>query len=318
MTINLNRRRLLQACGLGVAAPFLQPQTLSAIGLAADASPVPLQPVLPPSPVAPRLFRLNPSRHYQLHDDLHASCLAFGPRSQRVVDLLVDAPVFGDTGPVAAQALEAEGFDGWDWLALIIDAADPQALADANAVAVRLERQDIYLRFALVLEDDTPPESAALVTLNQALDGVVLFGPAADGPVQRTAPEATAMALLEHFLIPCGLIGIDISDVRYMLRQGLGMHRAVGANCLSATEVAFSSPFGLVETLNALATDEPLEQAQVAMVWLAGWMDVQIEEFDAVSNALVDLMMLDANTMVGMGVSPQMAEGQRNLVLLYG
>jgi hypothetical protein len=269
--------------------------------------------------VAPRLFRLYPSRNYQLHDVLHANCLAFGPRSQRVVELLVEAPVFGDTGPIAPQTSDAAAaLDGCEWLALIIDGADPQALADASAAAVQLEQQDIYLRFALVLEDDTPPELSALVTLNQALDGVVLFGPAADGPVQSTAPEATAMALLEHFLIPCGPIGTDLSDVRMMLRAGLGMHRAVGANCSSATEVAFSSPFGLVETLNALATDEPLEQAQVSMVWLAGWMDVQIEEFDAVSNALVDLMMLDANTMVGMGVSPQMAEGQRNLVLLYG
>ena len=65
---------------------------------------------------------------------------------------------------------------------MIIDAADPQALTDAGAAAQQLAQQDIYLRFALVLEGDTPPETAALVPLNQALDGVILLGQSALPP----------------------------------------------------------------------------------------------------------------------------------------
>ena len=180
--------------------------------------------------------------------------------------------MFGDTGPVASSNLDAvPALDGCDWLALIIDAADPRALADAGAAAQQLAQQDIYLRFALVLEGEAPPETAALVPLNQALDGVILLGQAATDPVQAAAPEITAMALIEHFLIPSGLIGIDLADIRHMLRQGLGMHRAVGLSCLSST---------LVKTLEQLASIEPLEQAQAAMVWLASGLDVKIDEFD--------------------------------------
>ena len=299
----------------------IYPHALPASRLAPAAPPVPPTSTLPPGAGSARLFQLTPGPDYQLHDAVHANCLAFGPRGQRVIELLVEAPVFGDTDPVAAQVPEAAGFDGSDWLALIIDAADPQALADASAAAQHLAQQDIDLRFALVLEGETPPDPTALMTLNRALDGVVLLGPPAAGPDQRVAPwtsaPETAMTLLEHFLIPLGLIGIDLFDVRSMLRQGLGMHRAIGAHCQSSPETVFFTPFGLVETLNTIANDEPLAQAQAAMLWLAGGLDFRLDEFDATGATLADRAPA-ALKMFGIGISPQMEVGSRSLVLLYG
>jgi len=116
------------------------------------------------------------------------------------------------------------------------------------------------------------------------------------------------MTLLEHFLIPSGLIGIDLADIRHMLRQGLGMHRAVGLSCLSST---------LVKTLEQLASIELLEQAQAAMVWLAFGLDVKIDELDAVFTTLANRAS-EATYMVGTGVVPSLADGNRNLVLIYG
>ncbi len=306
MNVNLRRRTLLQASGLGIAAPLLFPRTLAAGLLTEDAQPARPQLMLPRES---RLFQLSPGLNYQLHDDVHANCLAFGPRGQRVIELLVERPVFGDTAPVAASVPDsAPALDGCDWLALIIDAADPQALADAGAAAQQLAQQDIYLRFALVLEGETPPEPAALVPLNQALGGVILLGQAAADPVQAAAPEVTAMALIEHFLIPTGLIGMDLADIRTMLRQGLGMHRAIDLSCLSST---------LVDTLEQLASIESLEQAQAAMVWLASGLDFRIDELDAVLTTLANRAP-EATYMVGSGVVPSLADGNRNLVLVCG
>lgn len=57
----------------------------------------------------------------------------------------------------------------------------------------------------------------------------------------------------------------------------------------------------------ALAAAGPVEQAQVAMVWLAGGLDFQIAEYDAMYKVLEGLK-LDATRMVGMGISPRMTE----------
>ncbi|NBC49293.1 MAG: hypothetical protein GVY22_15235, partial [Gammaproteobacteria bacterium] len=93
-----------------------------------------------------------------------------------------------------------------------------------------------------------------------------------------------------------------------MLRQGLGMHRAVGVSCLSST---------LVDTLEQLASIESLQQAQAAMVWLASGLDFRIDELDAVLTTLADRAP-EATYMVGNGVVPSLADGNRNLVLVCG
>ncbi|MBK1621814.1 hypothetical protein U5801_15670 [Lamprobacter modestohalophilus] len=83
-------------------------------------------------------------------------CLGFGPRRAGVISALVDAPDLEE--PVAgyhiasaasrAHPLPADVLARCDWLALVVDAAEPDALSEACAWVSMLADEAIYLRFA--------------------------------------------------------------------------------------------------------------------------------------------------------------------------
>ncbi|MBK1618441.1 hypothetical protein CKO42_08325 [Lamprobacter modestohalophilus] len=315
MHINRQRRTLLRAFGFGLTAP-LWPTGLAFADQPAAPGPLVVQ-APPETAVAPgaaanslRMFRLNPAEHrVTLGPDLEPFCLAFGPRAQRTLQMLWTSSLFGCTQPSEITDETVTGVTATpgccDWLALIIDAQSPGALAAASAAARDLADRDIYLRFALILEDQGPPDPTQLTTLSDTLDGVVLLEHA---PAHAAPAEVSAALVLEHFLLPPGLVGIDISDVRHMLRQGFGMHRALSAPCTASATT---------ETLQGLVAGEPIAQAQVAMAWAAAGFDYRLEEYSAMYDAL-EALAPRAYRLAGMGISEEMDTQARNLLVLWG
>lgn len=260
-----------------------------------------------------QLFTLSNDLDYLLYggDDDLPLCLAFGRRAQAIVQRLIDAPVFGyagvsETAEVIPDHVIPEGISGrCDWIAFVIDGDDPHALSQADAAAQAISNKDIFLRFALVLEGEKPYELKDLLALNEALDGVVLIGKRS---ADSEPAEATATALLEYFLVPSGLVGTDIGDVRSVLRQGVGIHRAVSAYCTSQT---------LVATMNQLVSGEPIDQANAAMAWVGADSEFTLSDYDEVVTGLLHLAP-DAYFMVSMGYAWEWTSQRTHLVLVWG
>lgn len=188
---------------------------------------------------------------------------------------------------------------------LLIDGQDPQALAEGLAWARRLEREDVYLRTALLLGAIDPRlvrawQAAAGTALHQVLEVRTRPG--------TLTPAASVRALLYGlpFFTP-SLICVDLSDLRRTLLAG------PQARTTAVRWTHGDLPPEAVD--NACRFLDPPQQVGGALAWMHAGHDFRIDEFDQLGNQLGQHLRHDALLVVSTVTHPNWRAGRRALSL---
>jgi hypothetical protein len=246
--------------------------------------------------------------------NLRPLLIGLGPAGEALVEQARHHPMRPpDAGLYRSLAAPADGAAGIDSARLarcrsallLIDSADPQALADAVAWAQQLERHQVPMRLGVLVgtaasEASTPTRAA----LRRALTNLI------EVRSRRATLEATrTVALLVPGLafLHRGLVDVDADALRRLLASTASARAAA---------VRWQHEALLPAALaNACLPLEP-SGCRGVMAWLHAGHDISIGEFDAAKTGLAQRLPAGAETLLAVHVHPEWPERRRRIALV--